>query len=95
MGWEAHESQWRGTDPEIATRVADVNTLYTTTNIALTKSLLHKYGVKYVIVGFSERLVYGGKPAALTKFATFMHVAYRVPDKGPGLGGPQDVIYTW
>jgi YYY domain-containing protein len=95
MGWEGHETQWRGTDPEIAKRAGDVSTIYTTTNDALAKSLLRKYGVKYVIVGDTERLVYGGKPAALTKFGSFMHVAYTVPDTSQGPGHAEDVIYTW
>jgi YYY domain-containing protein len=94
MGWEAHESQWRGTDPEIASRVTDVNTIYSTSNTGLARSLLKKYGVKYVIVGASERLVYGDKPGALSKFGRFMHVAYSVsnPSEGTKI---RDFIYTF
>jgi YYY domain-containing protein len=95
MGWEGHETQWRGSDAEISQRAADIASIYTTTNIAHAQSLLHRYGVKYVIVGDTERLAYGDKAAALTKFASFMHVAYRVPDTSQGPGQAEDVIYTW
>jgi YYY domain-containing protein len=94
IGWEGHEHQWRGPDPEIETRVADVTTIYSTTSVTTARALLHKYAVKYVIVGATERTVYGAHPPALAKFATFMHVAYQTPDPAAGPGA-KDIIYTF
>jgi YYY domain-containing protein len=83
MGWAGHEGQWRYEDSEIGTRVADINTIYTTPDVALAKQLLRKYDVRFVIVGDSERLIKG---ASLAKFARFMRVAYRADGT---------LIYTW
>jgi YYY domain-containing protein len=83
MGWAGHEGQWHGADPEIGQRVADVNTIYTTTSTVTAKRLLHRYHVRYVIVGDSERTI---KRASLAKFSSFMRVAYR---------SNGTLIYTW
>ena len=99
MGWEGHEYQWRGSDPEIGTRVADVGTIYTTSNPQTAATLLRKYGVRYVVVGQTERTVYGQSSKGLAKFGSFMRVAYHItyPASGPA-GAPTtqtDTIYTW
>jgi uncharacterized membrane protein len=94
MGWEGHENQWRGPVPEITSRVADVTTIYSTTNLTTAKSLLHKYGVRYVVVGDTERLVYGDQPNALAKFGRFMRVAFQV-SYTENAERKTDTIYTW
>jgi len=89
MGWAGHEYQWRGNEPEIQTRVADVNTIYGTRSSARAAALLHQYHVRYVVVGDSERMCTKDRcfsPAALAKFGHFMRQAYRS-------GGT--TIYTW
>lgn len=74
MGWGGHEGQWRPNDPEVNQRINDVKTLYTTSSVGLARQLLHKYNVKYVLVGEAEASKYRG--AGLRKFGSFMHVAY-------------------
>lgn len=76
MGWGGHEDQWRPNDPEVAQRVNDVKTLYTTHSIGLARQLLRKYGVRYVLVGEAETAKYGAGSAGLQKFGRFMRVAF-------------------
>jgi YYY domain-containing protein len=66
LGWDFHEAQWRGSwdkaairggqvDDTVLKRRGDVDTIYSTTDVALAKDLLRKYGVEYVVVGMLER----------------------------------------
>jgi uncharacterized membrane protein len=55
IGWEYHESQQRYPDT-LPERVADVRRLYDTTDPAEKLAILHRYGVRYVVVGDVERL---------------------------------------
>ncbi len=57
-GWFVHEWLWRGSASFPQERVGDINEIYTTQDSALTKNLLQKYEVKYVIVGTLERQKY-------------------------------------
>ena len=56
MGWAGHEVQWQH-DP--GPRSADIQTLYTTTDLAQAQSLIDRYGVRYVVVGPIEQTTYG------------------------------------
>jgi uncharacterized membrane protein len=76
MGWQGHELQWRPNDPDVQTRVDDVKTMYTTRSIGLARQLLRKYNVRYVLVGEAETERYGSETGGLTKFGSFMRVAY-------------------
>jgi YYY domain-containing protein len=64
LGWEGHEFQW-GHDP--GRRRSDVRRIYSTRDVADARTLLAKYGVRYVFVGSLERRDY--PPASLAKFA--------------------------
>jgi len=55
IGWARHQEQQRYRE-DIAPRVADVHTLYNTTNLNLKLELLRRYQVRYVVVGDVERL---------------------------------------
>ena len=59
IGWTQHEDLWRGPDPRIAARTADVETAYRTTDPALRRAVLDRYGVTHVVAGDSERERYG------------------------------------
>ncbi|HEX5502814.1 MAG TPA: DUF2298 domain-containing protein, partial [Thermomicrobiales bacterium] len=89
IGWAGHEQQWRGGAPDllaqIAPRQADVNTLYSTTDVAQAERILDRYHIEYVYVGVFERNGYSaggigadckvGPPypaAGLAKFDTMM-----------------------
>jgi uncharacterized membrane protein len=56
IGWAGHEVQWQH-DP--GTRSADVQTLYTTPDVAVARPLIERYGIDYVVVGPIEQTTYG------------------------------------
>lgn len=58
IGWTVHEWFWRNNYDVVASRIADVKTIYETTNLSLTKNLLNKYHISYVYVGGLERQKY-------------------------------------
>ncbi len=68
QGWNWHQRQQRSVVPSIAVerRVAHVQELYNTTDLARTAHLLALYGVRYIIVGELERAYYS--PEGLAKF---------------------------
>lgn len=57
-GWFVHEWLWRGSADFPQARVADIVQIYTSEDIEVTKRLLAKYEVEYVIVGNFERQKY-------------------------------------
>lgn len=64
VGWPGHEGEWAH---DVGSRPDDVKTIYSTTDLALARSLLQRYNVRYVFVGSLEQKDY---PAAgLAKFA--------------------------
>jgi YYY domain-containing protein len=86
MGWVGHEQQWRGNISEITTRSNDVQTIYTTGDVARATSLLRAYNVRYVVVGSIEQARYTKNLPRLNKFGTFMRPVFR-----SGL----TTVYTW
>lgn len=58
IGWSVHEWLWRGTYDIVAPRIEDVKTLYTGGDINLTKILLTRYQVFYVVVSLLEKEKY-------------------------------------
>jgi uncharacterized membrane protein len=57
-GWYVHEWLWRGTSDFPQLRSNDVQILYTSVDNTVTKELLQKYHIEYVIVGNFERQKY-------------------------------------
>lgn len=55
IGWPVHEWLWRGSYDVVAPRRVEVGEIYESTDINLTKEILSKYHVKYIIVGTLER----------------------------------------
>jgi hypothetical protein len=57
MGWYNHEWYWRGNKNTAArdSRVNEVSTVYTSSDINATKTILKKYNVKYIVIGKLER----------------------------------------
>lgn len=76
MGWVGHEQQWRGNLADITTRTGDVQTIYTTPDVARATALLHQYNVRYVVVGTIERARYVKNLAQLSKFGSFMRPVF-------------------
>src|SRR6476469_8685530 len=81
IGWDWHQKQQRSVLPgqTIETRIADVKTIYTGTDLKETKQLLDQYGVQYIYVGPLEQIYYPG--AGLEKFSQqegqLWHVVYQ------------------
>ena len=61
MGWYVHEWLWRGNLADINARIADIESIYTSTDEAQVRKLLEQYDVSYVFVGSCERKKYGEK----------------------------------
>jgi len=57
-GWWVHEWLWRGSSDIVGKRIPEVVTLYESSNISDTESLIEKYQIKYVIVSRLERQKY-------------------------------------
>lgn len=57
-GWWVHEWLWRGSSDIIAKRIPDVVNLYESNNMQLTKNLLQKYHIKYIVIGRMEKQKY-------------------------------------
>ena len=72
LGWDWHQTQQRALVSEqvhhsvVQPRLADVSTLYNTTDIETTVALLRKYRVSYIVVGQLERYYYQSE--GLAKF---------------------------
>lgn len=61
MGWYVHEWLWRGNLADINARIADIESIYTSTDETQVGKLLEQYDVSYVFVGSCERKKYGEK----------------------------------
>jgi uncharacterized membrane protein len=75
LGWAGHENQWRGSYDEQGRREPDIETIYSSTDLALVQNLMDQYGITYVYVGPIERGRY--PEAGLEKFDRFMDIVYR------------------
>lgn len=54
IGWHTHEWLWKDSLEKVDARVADVKTIYTSTDMELVKNLLGFYNVEYVYIGGQE-----------------------------------------
>ncbi len=66
IGWTTHELMWRNNWGELSQRIADVDTIYNTTNFQEAFRLLKKYNVSYVFIGNVELKKY--RAEGLRKF---------------------------
>lgn len=76
-----HEPEQRWGD-EVSARQSDVATLYSTTNIPQARTIIRKYDVRYIFVGFSERRAY---PSGLPKFEKMVGHGLTVAFHRPGV----------
>ncbi len=58
LGWYVHEWLWRNDTADLNQRAADVETIYTSADAELVRSLLEEYDVEYIFVGSCEREKY-------------------------------------
>ena len=68
IGWDWHQRQQRAVTPGtvVSNRIEDVNNFYNTTDAAVARGILDKYGVEYVVLGTLENAYYW--PQGLAKF---------------------------
>lgn len=86
LGWVEHEQQWRGRIAAIDQRLQQVNAVYQDGARDEAMHIFQTFGVKYVVVGPTERARYGA--SVDTRFAGWLEPAfhsaettvYRVPD---------------
>ncbi len=57
-GWWVHEWLWRGSSDVIGERIPEVKSLYESENIKLTKELIEKYQIKFVVISQLEKEKY-------------------------------------
>lgn len=65
-GWWVHEWLWRGSSDVVGKVIPDIQSMYESKDITLTRELLKKYKVSYVVIGPNEREKY--KQLYETKF---------------------------
>lgn len=74
-GWLVHEWLWRGGFDGPGSRSTDVTTIYETLDSQIALELLHKYNVKYIVVGDQEREKY--KNISEEKFLKISHIVFQ------------------
>ena len=93
LGWEGHQSQWRGaTYPQIVgTRRADIEMLYNDLRWEVAQAIIERYSIDYIFYGDTERFGTSEQaayvPAGEEKFRENLQVVcevetslfYRVP----------------
>jgi uncharacterized membrane protein len=75
VGWMNHQAGWRNDWTEPARRGRNADTIYSTTDNTLARSLLLLYGVRYVFIGNLERKRYPSE--GLEKFERLGQAIYR------------------
>jgi YYY domain-containing protein len=76
LGWPGHELQWRGEADWLATRLADLETIYTSTDRDAVARALRRYGATYLYVGPHERERYGTGAERLAWYEAWLDVVY-------------------
>ena len=59
LGWYVHEWLWRNDVEDVNAKSADVETIYTSSDMNTVKALLEEYEVSYIFIGSKEREKYG------------------------------------
>lgn len=80
-GWWVHEWLWRGSADVVGKRIPDINDMYESENIELTKQLLKKYNVSYVVVSGQEKNKYTN-----LKENKFSKLGVKIFESGNGVG---------
>ena len=79
IGWVNHEFQWRGNNfDNLGNRAEDVRTIYQARDWEITRSILDRYQIEYVIISSLERDWY--KPVYINKFDRYMRRVFQFGD---------------
>ena len=57
-GWWVHEWLWRGTSDVVGFRIPDIETIYQSDDVDITRKLLRRYKVEYVVISSNEHKRY-------------------------------------
>lgn len=57
-GWWVHQWLWRGSSDVVGSRIPDIEALYQSDDIALTRELIKKYHIEYIVVSQIEHEKY-------------------------------------
>ncbi|PIS15927.1 hypothetical protein COT62_01025, partial [Candidatus Roizmanbacteria bacterium CG09_land_8_20_14_0_10_41_9] len=57
-GWWVHEWLWRGSPDVVGKRIPDIVALYESKDLELTKKLIEKYNIRFVVVSKLEKQKY-------------------------------------
>jgi YYY domain-containing protein len=86
LGWAGHESQWRGgskffkDDATGIDRAADIQRIYQTIDSKELLTYLDKYAIKFVVVGQTEKSMYGLTRTQIEKFGRVMNLVFEYGD---------------
>jgi uncharacterized membrane protein len=84
LGWDFHETQWRGGGDETGSRQVDVQRLYCTRNWEEAEPIIRQYHIRYIFLGNLERSTYTAQSCAgglnEGKFIRWLPVAFRQGD---------------
>ena len=86
LGWAGHESQWRGgskffkDDAAGIDRAADIQRIYQTIDSKELLTYLDKYAIKFVVVGQTEKSMYGLTRTQIEKFGRVMNLVFEYGD---------------
>ncbi len=75
LGWTVHEWLWRGTYDVPAPRIPEVQTLYESPNVNITRNLIEKYKIEYIFIGNLEYQKYPN--LAEQKFGNLGKIIYK------------------
>jgi uncharacterized membrane protein len=81
-GWWVHEWLWRGTADVVGQRIPDIELMYQSDDVDLTRRLLRKFAVEYVIISSNEHKKYdvNDKKIDEAKFKKLGDEVYRSSD---------------
>ncbi len=77
-GWWVHQWLWRGGSDVVGKIIPDIQAMYTSSNIQLTRDLLRKYQVEYIVIGSNERKKY--PELQQSKFEALGKVVFKTAD---------------
>ena len=80
-GWWVHQWLWRGGSDVVGKIIPDIQAMYTSEDVQLTRNLLKKYQVEYIVIGSNERKKY--PDLQQLKFEALGKVVFKTAD---GLG---------
>jgi len=73
LGWPGHEGQWRDNSLQ-GTRQVDIESLYSTPDLAATQLIIKQYNIRYIYIGNLERSTYRVNEE---KFGRFLKLIYQ------------------